>query len=221
MVRTSPLYIYRWIVFLLAAWFAVYHIWTGDYSNFGGPFRKLTFWGLFLSFFAASRMIAIMEHRTTRSHDVTAMVAAVVNGMVVFLYWRLYFEDPALVHDSGNTGPWWDNYYLHLVGPALQIFDAIFLKRAFSKPLKAVVPLLLFVSAYVLWGELALQPLSDLPSGSVTSGLPYPFLNNMELGARAGFYGTNLGFSVVLLALLSAIAWVANKALGPKARQTT
>ncbi len=195
----------------MAAGFSLFHIWTGDYANFGGPFRKLTIWALLLSFFSASRMIMISEGRTDRSHDVTAMVAGIVNGMVVVLYWRLYFEDPALVHDGGKPGAWWDNYYLHLVGPGLQIFDALFLKRAFRRPFKALFPLIGFISFYLLWGELALRPMSDLPAGSVTSGLPYPFLNNMEFPERAVFYGQNLGFALILLGLLSGISWATSR----------
>ena len=69
-VRSRPVLVYRWLVFLLAVWFAAYHIWTGDFSNFGGPFRKLTHWGLFISLFAAIRMLALSAGLGDRRHEV-------------------------------------------------------------------------------------------------------------------------------------------------------
>jgi hypothetical protein len=167
-----------------------------------------------MSFFATGAMIASMERWTRRSHEVTAMVAAVINLMVVFLYWRLYLENPALVHDGGKPDNWPHNLYLHLIGPGLQIFDALFFKRAFRTPWRAVLPLFAFVGFYILWGELALQPLSDFPSGTVTSGLAYPFLNNMELADRGVFYGQNFGIALALLVVLGLGEWVAFKFFG-------
>ena len=43
--------------------------------------------------------------------------------------------------------------------------------------------------------------------GSVTSGLPYPFLNNLELFERAVFYGSNFVIAAVLLLVYAGIAW--------------
>ena len=98
-----------------------------------------TIWALFLSFYSASRMLALSEQRDVRNHHRTASVAAVVNVMVVFLYWRLFFEDPALVNGNGDI-VWHQQYYLHGLGPALQIFDALFIARVFGRPLRAVGP---------------------------------------------------------------------------------
>ena len=51
---------------------------------------------------------------------------------------------------------------------------------------------------YVLWSEAITAPLNATPEGSVTSGLPYPFLNNMVFSERLSFYATTtltgLGF---------------------------
>jgi len=41
----------------------------------------------------------------------------------------------------------------------------------------------------------------------VTSGLPYPFLNNLELADRMAFYITNAVVGIVLLLLYAGIAW--------------
>ena len=206
-VTTRPVVTYRWIVFLLALGYAIYHTATGDYSNFGGPFRFLTFWGLYLSVFSAWFMLAISTSRAEGGYQVLAMCTAVVNTMVLFLYWKLYFEDPNLVNANG-PGAWWNEYYLHGAGPILQIIDALFIAQAFHRPWRAALPLVGIIAAFVLWGELVLQPLSDFPSGSVTSGLPYPFLNNMDLAGRATFYVQNAVIALILLSFFAALGWV-------------
>ena len=213
MTRSTPVLTYRWIVFLLAAGYSIYHIGWGDYDIWGGPFRFLTFWGLFYSAFAGLMMLCFSMGITRDPWYSAAMVAAVVNTMVVFLYWRLYLIDPFLVHATGEPGAWWDNYYLHGLGPLLQIIDALFIARAFRKPLRAVLPLLVFILAFVSFGEVFVQNLADFPQGSVTSGLPYPFLNDMEMLGRAIYYAQNALIGLVLLGLYGALTWGAYRVL--------
>lgn len=206
-IHTRPVLAYRWVVFLLAAGYCLYQILLTEWTGPGGPFRYLTIWALFLSFFAASRMLALSEHRTSRPHQVTAMCAAVLNVMVVFLYWRLYFTDPALVNGNGPI-IWYMEYYLHGLGPALQIIDALFIGRVFKRIWRAILPLLAIIGAYVAWSELFVQRFNNDPLGSVTSGLPYPFLNSMEWGERLNFYLFNAGTSLAVLAVFGLIAAV-------------
>ncbi|MEL6451574.1 MAG: hypothetical protein AAFQ19_09950 [Pseudomonadota bacterium] len=214
-IHDRPVHIYRWIVFLLAAGYCVHQMVAGQWTGPGGPFRYLTIWALFLSFFAASRMLALTEHRITRRHEVTAICAAVLNVMVVFLYWRLYFTDPALVNNGGPI-VWWLEYYLHALGPALQIIDALFVGRVFRRVWRAVLPLLAIIAAYVAWAELFVQRFNDRPQGSVTSGLPYPFLNSMELPERAMFYAVNAGTAMGLLVVFGVIGVVLARVLRPQ-----
>ena len=61
-IHGSPVRIFRWIVFALAAFYAVRFMVVGPWDNPGGPFRFLTIWALFCSFFVASRLLAITEH---------------------------------------------------------------------------------------------------------------------------------------------------------------
>ncbi len=199
--------LYRWAVFLLAAGYCLYQLVYGSWSGPGGPFRYLTIWALFLSFYSASRMLALSEHRITRRHEVTATCAAVLNVMVVYLYWQLYFTDPALVN---NGGPiiWHQEYYLHALGPALQIIDALFIGRVFRRVWRAILPLLAIIAAYVAWAELFVQRFNNKPQGEVTSGLPYPFLNNMELPERAVFYAANGGTAMALLVVFGVVGAV-------------
>lgn len=205
-IHARPVLIYRWIVFLLAGLYCLYQMLAGAWSEPFGPFRFLTIWALFLSFYSASRMLALTEHRITRPHQVTAMCASVLNIMVVYLYWRLYFTDPTLV--SGSRGPiWHQEYYLHLLGPLLQVIDAMFIGRVFKRVWRGVLPLVLIIGAYVLWAELVLQNLGNYPLGDVTSGLPYPFLNDLALSGRMVFYVGNAVVAVVLLAILGGISF--------------
>ena len=191
--------IFCWIVFLLAAGYCLRTLVFGSYEHFGGPFRYLTHWALFMLFFAASRMTALVEGRSARRWDGFICATAVINAMVVFMYWRLFLEDPNLVSTDGELGPLYLELYLHALGPLLQWIDAVFVHRSFRKLGAPLIWLFGVIAAYVLWAELALQPLNDTPMGSVTSGLPYPFLNDLELAGRSVFYGSNFAISIVLL----------------------
>ena len=204
---SRPVVIYRWIVFLLAAGYCIRTLVFSGFEDFGGPFRFLTTWALFLSFFAASRMMALVEGRSEKRWDGFVSMVAVVNTMVVFLYWRLYFADPTSVTRDGQLGAWHLELYLHLFGPLLQVIDALFIHRAFRRLGAGVAWVLGVLVVYLGWAELAVAPLNDSPAGRVTSGLPYPFLNNLELADRLVFYGTNVAVGLLVLGLYAALAW--------------
>lgn len=204
----TPRLIFRWIAFLLAAGYCIRMLVFGGWGDFGGPFRFLTVWALFCSFFAFSRMMAIEEGRSVKRWDGFVAMTAVLNTMVVMLYWRLYFADPASVTPDGQLGAWHLEMYLHAVGPALQVIDALFIHRGFRRLLPAVGWLFGVIGAFLAMSELVLQPLNTSPSGTVTSGLPYPFLNNLEFADRAVFYATNFGAALVILLIYTGIAWV-------------
>ena len=116
---------------------------------------------------------------------------AVLNAMVVFLYWKLYFTDPSLVNYSGSIS-WFQEYYLHIVGPALIVLDALLLNNSFTQVKKGVLTILAICLLYIFWSEVITGPLNETPEGSVTNGLPYPFLNNMSFSERVSFYVTTI-----------------------------
>jgi len=203
----NPRLIFRWIAFLLAAGYVIRTMIFGGWDEFAGPFRHLTIWALFMSFFAFSRMMAIEEGRSESRWDGFVCMTAVVNTMVVFLYWRLYFADPHSVTSDGQLGAWHLEMYLHLFGPILQVADTIFVHRSYRRLGAAIAWLVGVITAYILWVELVVQPMNDAPTGAVTSGLPYPFLNNLELSERAIFYGSNFAIAFVLLLIYAGIAW--------------
>lgn len=204
---TRGVLVFRWIVFLLAAFYCARTIFFGSYGGFGGPFRYLTIWALFLSFFCASRMLALTEGRSVRRWDALVSSTAVVNAMVVILYWRLYFADRASVTRNGQLGQLWLEMYLHALGPALQWIDAIFIQRAFRRFTRALGILIGTVVAYVLWAELVVGPMNDSLVSNITTGLRYPFLNNFDLAGRSMFYGVNFGVAVVVLLIFTAVCF--------------
>ncbi len=207
----NPRLIFRWTAFLLAGGYCIRMLIFGGWEHFGGPFRFLTVWALFASFFAFSRMMAIEEGRSMRRWDGFVCMTAVINTMVVFLYWRLYFADPNSVTTDGQLGAWHLEMYLHALGPALQVIDTIFVHRSYRRLGPAFAWLVGVIALYLMWAELVLQPLNTSPSGTLTSGLPYPFLNNLAFADRAVFYGVNLATGVVLLLIYAGIAWAVRR----------
>ena len=71
------------------------------------------------------------------------------------------------------------------------IGDAVFINRAFKDHLAGVSLTIGICLTYILWVETIVRPLNIKPIGSVTSGLPYPFLNDMVLAQRAVFLWYN------------------------------
>jgi hypothetical protein len=208
-----PVVIYRWIVFLLAAGYCLRMLIFGGFDKFGGPFVYLTVWALFLSFFAASRMMALTEGRSEKRWDGFVCMVAVINTMVVILFWRLYFGDPASVTPDGQLGPWHLELYMHLFGPALQVIDTLFIHRSYRRLGPAFGWLMGVIVTYLAWAELLVRPFNDRPAGSVTSGLPYPFLNNLELADRLVFYAVNIATGIVLLLFFAGVAWIIRRSL--------
>lgn len=205
MTNTTPkLAIFRWTVLLLAVfyWLELFRRFAPE--EFGWQFRFLTIWALTLSVVSAAAMLNHM--RGGPAPYVLAATTAIFNALVLLLYWRLYFTDPALVNGSGEIVAWRE-YYLHGAGPLLQIFDALFLFGAFRKPISTVAATMLGIVLYVSWIEFLVAPLNDAPRGTVTSGLPYPFLNDLEPAGRMSFYLTTTATGLVFIALGTLVTW--------------
>ena len=198
--------------FALALGYWIYQFFQNSPDAFGMQFRFLTHWGLsvamvmhFLNW--RSRRLGLPDHR----HALMAM-AAILNLLVVFLYWRLFFIDPALINGD-KTPIWHQEYYLHLLGPAILVIDAIWFHRAFRLFWRGAIATILMCFVYVLWIELLVKPMNSLPIGSVSAGLPYPFLNDMVMAERLNFYGvttaTAIGFYVICWIISIASSWLA------------
>lgn len=203
MMRRSVL-AFRWVVLLLAVIFFVDRAGVedlGNMSEFGWQFRYLTIWALTASMISAALMLSSRFGGQDDRGAVFASITAVLNMIVVVSYWRLYFTDPALVNGENVIVPLRE-YYLHLLGPILQWIDVLAIKRGFRRMGASALWLGVLVLAYLGWAEFIVQPLNDHPVGTVTNGLPYPFLNDMELSARLVFYGATWASGLVFIVVL-------------------
>ena len=190
---------YRLVCLILSVGYFLYQFTEANYNNFGIQFRYLTIWSLTTAMVATWLLYKSKRKGLPESYLPFVSATAVLNAMVVFLYWKLYFIDPSLVNYSGSI-VWFQEYYLHILGPALIILDALLLNNSFTQVKKGVMTILAICLFYILWSEAVTGPLNDTPEGAVTSGLPYPFLNNMSFSERVSFYATTivtgLGFYV-------------------------
>jgi hypothetical protein len=162
-----------------------------NYENFGIQFRYLTIWGLTGATISNYLLYRSKRNNLPEAYHAFVSAAAVLNAMVVFLYWRLYFIDPSLVNSSDSI-VWFQEYYLHAVGPLLLILDALCFNKSFSQIKKGMLTILVICLLYIFWTEALTAPLNSTPEGSVTNGFPYPFLNNMVLSERLKFYATTI-----------------------------
>ena len=188
---------YRLVCLLLSVGYFVYQFAAANYENFGIQFRYLTIWGLTGAMVSSYLLYRSKRNNLPETYSAFVSAVAVLNAMVVFLYWKLYFIDPSLVNYSGSI-VWFQEYYLHALGPLLIIFDALFFNRSFLQIRNGALTIVGMCLLYVLWTEALTAPLNSIPEGSVTGGLPYPFLNNMVFTERLSFYATTtltgLGF---------------------------
>jgi hypothetical protein len=213
MLRQNPVLSYRWCVFAIALAFWLYQFATNDRDSVGWQFRYLTHWALTMSVISAWFMLRLSRGVSAARHEVFASVTVVVNIMVVFLYWKIYLTDPTQFYVDGKvTNPWHQEYYFHVFGPVLQWIDAFFVLGAFGPMKRITIGVFAVVASYLAWMELIVQPFNFDRAGSVTSGLPYRFLNNMEFTERAGFYAQWTLGAVIFLGLCwaaaRAIAWL-------------
>jgi FAR-17a/AIG1-like protein len=191
---------YRWIVFLLMLGFWFYQFTQTSLDAFGWQFRFLTIWGLTFYLIVSALMLRRSLGKSSRDHNPLVSATVVLGAVVVFMYWRLWFIDPALVN-SGGPLVWYQEYYLHALGPALLAFDAFLILGVFRRILATLVTMLAIFVSYILWIEKLVRPLNSFPEGEADAGLPYPFLNDMDFDARLVFYASTIGTALVFMAV--------------------
>ena len=213
-VTTVNVQVFRWIVFLLASGFWLSQFSTALAEGFGLQFRFLTIWALSVNVVIAWLMLRNSHNRSDESYNPFVSAGVVLAAVVVFMFWKLWFTDPSLVSANGPN-VWYQTYYLHALGPALVALDAFFILGAFTLLGRTIVAVLMILIPYILWLEILVAPFNSVPVGTVMSGLPYPFLNNMEQTERLGFYGTVIGTAVVF----TFVGWVISKVISRVGRR--
>jgi len=191
---------YRWLVFILVLGFWLDLFYTTDRTLFGWQFRYLTDWGLTANLIVAWLMLRYSLGRSDRTYNAFVSASAVLGAIVVFMYWKLYFDDPALVNGD-HIMPWYQEYYVHGITQILMLFDAFFILGAFRQVGKTLATAMVIFISYIAWTEFVVRPLNDLPAGGATSGLAYPFLNDMVLSGRLVFYAATIATAIVLLGI--------------------
>ncbi len=207
---------YRILVVLLAGYWVSWLFWGASWEYFAGPYRFLTNWALTATLVASGLMLGRSFGYVARRHDRLVGLTAVLNGMVVMLYWRLYLADPLLISPDTDHSITLQGWYLHLVGPALQWIDALFIHRSFRKPLETATMTAMALLSYIAWMEWFISPRVNFPAGKVSTGFPYPFLNDLTLDGRLTFYATNLIMALILLGIFFGAAWVIRSLLEPE-----
>ena len=193
--RRSTLVYFRGSCFTLAIFYWFYQFYVADYNGFGLQFRYLTIWGLTGNVIVTGLLLRQTLSGQKEKYFAAVSAVCVLNVLVVFLYWKLYFIDPKLVNYSGNI-VWFQEYYLHLFGPLLLFVDSMVVNRSFRQFNLGIIQALILSISYVAWTEVVTGRLNNFPVGSMAAGLPYPFLNDMVLSERLEFYGISIATGV-------------------------
>lgn len=197
------------IALLLAFGYWIYQFTQNDFDAFGIHFRFLTHWGLTLALLMHFLLFYTRFTGRGERHFALISVVAVINMLVLVVYWVLFIMDPALVNDD-EPSAWYQEYYVHLVGPLIVVADALFINRAFRQFWRGGALTLIMCGIYIAWIEFAVRPVNTEPVGTFTAGLPYPFLNDMSVVERITFYATMVGAAVLCYILFWLIPRIPN-----------
>jgi FAR-17a/AIG1-like protein len=204
--NTSPMVTrLRGFIFILALGFWIYQFSQTSLDRFGWQFRFLTIWGLSFNVVVAGLMLRYSLGYSERTFNPLVSASVVLNAIFVFMYWKLWFIDPSLVN-SGGPIVWYQEYYLHALGPGLMVLDAFLILGVFRRIIPTLAVTLAIFIGYIAWIELLVGPRNTFPTGKVTSGMPYPFLNDMALDGRMVFYATTIGTALVFMLIGWAVA---------------
>ena len=147
--RYKVLIYFRGSCFTIATlyWFYQFHV--ANYNGFGIHFRYLTIWGLTGNVIVTGLLLRQTLTEQTEKYFAAVSSVCVLNVLVVFLYWRLYFIDPKLVNYSGNI-VWFQEYYLHLLGPLFLFLDSLLVNRSFRQFRLGIIQALLLSFSYAV-----------------------------------------------------------------------
>ena len=204
--------LWRLGVFLLAAGFWAYEFTVQDLADFGWQFRFLGIWALSLSLVSGALALRLSLVPGAEPPETFFTVTAAVNAACVVMFWRFWLADPGTV-TTGEMTPA-QLWYLHGLGPALQWIEVLVLSRGARRIAAPVGWIAAVAVLYVLWIEGGVRPLNEIPGGLVTTGLPYPLLNDMEIAARLSLYAQA---AIVGIAFGAAFAWAGRGGSGMRA----
>ena len=85
---------FRGFCFGIAILYWFYQFYVANYKGFGLQFRYLTIWGLTGNVIVTGILVRRTFYEQKEDHFAIVSAVCVLNVLVVFLYWRLYFIDP-------------------------------------------------------------------------------------------------------------------------------
>lgn len=202
--------VYRWAVLVLAV-----AVWATCFAEarmeeFGWQFRHLDVWALTVSLVSAAAMVRLSMGWSGSRHEALAGAAAALNALVIAVHLIPMLGGDVL----GGGAPTWRSTYLHLIGPMLQIADAMLILGAFGRLSVVLAGAAALAASYVAWIELAVRPLNARDG---VGGLPYAGLDALEPGARLAVYAAALAAALAAVPVMRA----AQGALRPVAVRAT
>lgn len=198
---------YRWMVLGLAAVAWAWCFADARMAEFGWQFRHLDVWALTLSLVSAVAMVRLSMGWSRTRHDALAGTAAALNALVIAAHLLPVLLDGAPLTPRGA--------YLHIVGPMLQIVDAMLILGAFGRLSGALVGAAALAASYVAWLELAVRPLNARDG---VGGLPYAGLDALEPWARLVVYALAIAAGLAAVPMLRAAQRVLRPAAARVAR---
>ena len=205
--------LWRLGVLLLAAGFWAYEFTVQDLADFGWQFRFLGIWALSLSLVSGALALRLSLVPGAEAPETFFTVTAAVNAACVVMFWWFWTRDPSALMPGGEIAPS-QLWYVHGLGPVLQWFEVLVLSRGARRIAAPVGWIAAVAVLYVLWIEGGVRPLNEVPGGLVTTGLPYPMLNDMELAARLSLYAQA---AIVGIAFGATFAWAGRRGAGMRA----
>ena len=205
----GPLGVWRLGVLLLAAGFWAHQFALQDLADFGWQFRYVSIWALTVGLLASAAAVRSTFDPDAGAPDTLLLLAAALSATQAVCYWVLRADDPAGMATGGIIDAPVRSLYLHGAMPILLWIEAVLLTRATRGAQAAAAWLLVVLATYMLWIEAAVAPLNPSPSGLVTTGLPYPVLNDMTQGMRAVVY---VQAAALGLAMVAAVRFAAGRA---------
>ncbi len=197
----------RWGVVLLATTVWVWSFEDARIEEFGWQFRWLDIWALSASAVSSAFMLRLSMGWSRSRHETFVQITAALNAVVVAIHLLPAVSDIPASALGPASAPSVKAAYLHLIGPALQIADAVLILGAFRGPLRglggAAAGVALVAVTYVAWIELAVRPLNARADGR--GGLPYGALDPVELPERLAVYALAALGAAASLAVLWAI----------------
>ena len=208
---------YRWGVALLAATVWVWCFEDARLEDFGWQFRCLDIWALSASTISAAFMLRLSMGWSRSRHETFVRVTAALNAAVVAVHLLPVVSDVPASSLGPPLASSFKATYLHLVGPLLQIADAVLILGAFRGAFRALggaaAGVALVAVTYVAWIELAVRPLNARADGR--GGLPYGALDPLDPAARLAVYALTALGAVAALAVLWAVRRAIDARRGP------